>query len=296
MNKLDENEKRSELRNCLIGLSEKQKLLKAENKKEEYFQKLEEIYWNSDGENFRHFYSDIFATISLIDADDSLGDINILAENMEMIKNGYTAQNFDDKGTLVNIKKEILKLYDHVNLDISRINYMKRIMDETESEISRNKYLLSALEENIQESNEAREASVETLKKDTEQIKNDIKSSQAKMQGEYITILGIFASIVLAFTGGLAFSTSVLENINAVSPYRLALVVEGLAFVFINVMYILVWFIQKIHGSGDLKYPDFMKWINAIIIVAAIATMICWHAGAIERVEAENQLQFMTLK
>ncbi|WQW10687.1 hypothetical protein KVK65_07000 [Helicobacter pylori] len=35
-----------------------------------------------------------------------------------------------------------------------------------------------------------------------------------KQQTQYITILGIFASIVLTFVGGLAFSTSVLSNID----------------------------------------------------------------------------------
>ena len=42
-----------------------------------------------------------------------------------------------------------------------------------------------------------------------------------KQQREYISILGIFAAVVLAFTGGIAFSTSVLKNINTVSVYRI---------------------------------------------------------------------------
>ena len=37
------------------------------------------------------------------------------------------------------------------------------------------------------------------------------------VQKEYIAILGIFAAVVLAFTGGIAFTTSVLQNIHMVS-------------------------------------------------------------------------------
>ena len=291
MNPIEEK-KRNELRCCLIDLSKSQELLKDKKQKSEYFLKLESIYWNPDGDNFRHFYSDIFATVSIIDADSSLGDINVLAENMEIIKNGYFSKNCDGKDRQVDVKKEIIKLYDHINLDVSRINYMKRITEETESEISRNKVLLLTLEESVEKSNRERENAVEKLKRDSGKIKEEIKDRQNKMQGEYITILGIFASIVLAFTGGLAFSTSVLENMSAVSPYRLAFIVEALGFVFINVVYILVWFIQKIHKADDVKYPRFMKVLNLLIIGAILATLICWYADVVNIVEIKNQLKF----
>lgn len=211
---------------------------------------------------------------------------------MEIIKNGYFSKNCDGKDRQVDVKKEIIKLYDHINLDVSRINYMKRITEETESEISRNKVLLLTLEESVEKSNRERENAVEKLKRDSGKIKEEIKDRQNKMQGEYITILGIFASIVLAFTGGLAFSTSVLENMSAVSPYRLAFIVEALGFVFINVVYILVWFIQKIHKADDAKYPRFMKVLNLLIVGAILVTLICWYADVVNIVEIKNQLKF----
>lgn len=63
------------------------------------------------------------------------------------------------------------------------------------------------------------------------------------MQKQYIAILGIFASIVVAFTGGIAFSTSVLENISNSSIFRILFVVVILAGVLINVVFILTHFI-----------------------------------------------------
>ena len=82
------------------------------------------------------------------------------------------------------------------------------------------------------------------------------------MQNEYITILGIFAAIVLSFTGGMTFSTAVLEHINAVSPYRLITVVLAIGLVLINLMWMLIDFIRDINGNTIRKW-----WI---IIIADI--------------------------
>lgn len=53
-----------------------------------------------------------------------------------------------------------------------------------------------------------------------------------KQQTQYITILGIFASIVLTFVAGLAFSTSVLSNIDKANAYRLVFVMAFIVLFF----------------------------------------------------------------
>lgn len=70
-----------------------------------------------------------------------------------------------------------------------------------------------------------------------------------------------------------------LENIDAISPYRLALVIEALSFVLINVMYILVWFISRIHDDNEIKYPRFMMSLNLILVAAVITTLAIWRYG-----------------
>ncbi len=70
------------------------------------------------------------------------------------------------------------------------------------------------------------------------------------MQKEYITILGIFAAIVLEFTGGMAFSSSVLENIDKSLIYRIILVVCVIGLILFNVMWLLIDFIRDINGKG----------------------------------------------
>lgn len=67
------------------------------------------------------------------------------------------------------------------------------------------------------------------------------------MEKEYISILGIFAAIVLAFVGGITFSTSILENINKASIYRIIFITSSLALILLNIFYILIYFLISIN-------------------------------------------------
>lgn len=105
-----------------------------------------------------------------------------------------------------------------------------------------------------------------------DKIKNEIKNGIEK---EYITILGIFAAIVMAFTGGLAFSTSVLQFMDTASIYRIVLVVDILAVVLLAVINMLVGFIAKINNQKEIHGIE-MKTVFLIAIAVAIITSLLW--------------------
>lgn len=244
-------EKRRQLSELLVELAKNEELLANPSEKRKIYQRMESIYKNDYGQKpFRHFYSDFFPKLVEIKNNVELGNIDVLAANLRGLMYGYQAQNLDENGEMIDIEDEIIKLYDHINLDAARLNHFTQTFSKTER-------------------------SLEKLEEDGKKAKEGIQKAK-NAEKNYITILGIFASIVLAFTGGLAFSTSVLENIHLASPCRLAFVVEILAFTFINVIYILTWFIQKINSNGEVKYPCFMKVINVIIVVSAVITAKCW--------------------
>lgn len=232
---LNEQEKREALNEVLIELSKSQDILKEARDRASFFMRFEDIYYNySSKENFRHYYSDIFSTLTLIDGDSSIGSLDILAQNIQTIKDGYIPKNIDENGNPINISKEIVKLYDHTNLDIARINYTKTMTNETMSELAKNRLLVVSLEQKVRESEDAlKEISNKTVD-DLKQLSGKVQERQEDMQKEYITILGIFAAIVLAFTGGIVFSSSVLENIDKPSIYRISLMafIIGLVFFF----------------------------------------------------------------
>ena len=258
---LNEQEKRDSLRQLLMDLSKSQDVLKDRKDRRDYYLRLEAIYYNTDSDNYRHFYSDIFACLSLIDADDSLGNLDILAQNMEAIKEGYIPINRDEahNNELIDIRKEIIKLYDHTNLDISRINYTKRMAGETQSELARAKVLIEDLKNKLAESDVARAEAVNHLNTESSKLKEEVRDGQKKMQNEYITILGIFAAIVLAFTGGMTFSSSVLENMDKASIYRMIAIVLILGLVLSNLIWLLIDFLRDINGKSIRKW-----WLIAV--------------------------------
>lgn len=263
-------DKQAKLNELLRKLAADPSLLGNPKAKSDTYQKLEEIYCTDGERKFRHFYSDFFPLIVEINENPELGSVEDLINNLKYLSEHYQIMNKDQNGNFRDAEDEIIKLYDHINLDVARLNHFTRTLSKTES-------------------------SLNELKTSSDEVKEGIRKA-INAERNYITILGIFASIVLAFTGGLAFSTSVLENMSAVSPYRLAFIVEALGFVFINVVYILVWFIQKIHKVDDIKYPCFMKVLNLLIIGAILATLICWYADVVNIVEIKNQLKLSQLK
>lgn len=275
---LNEQEKRDALNELLIELSKSQAVLKEARDRASFFVRFEDIYYNYSKENFRHYYSDIFSTLTLIDGDSSIGSLDILAQNIQAVKDGYIPKNTDEDGNMIDISKEIVKLYDHTNLDIARINYTKTMTNETMSELAKNKLFLVNLEQKVRESEDSlKEISNKTIN-DFKQFSGKVQERQEDMQKEYITILGIFAAIVLAFTGGIVFSGSVLENIDKPSIYRISLVAFIIGLVFFNLIWILIDFIRDINGKVIRR-----KWIwilaNLILIGGIIGVCFSYKYG-----------------
>ncbi len=256
--KLDE--KRNRFKMLLFKLALSQGTLSSNKEKSEVYLDLEGIYAKDDEcEDFRHFYSDIFAVLSLIEKDPSLGNTEILSQNMDIIRRGYRPINTDANGNTVNIEKQINKLYDHINLEIARMSYFNQTEMRTQEELKKVSETLSEIENNVCDMED-------TIEKADE------------MQKQYITILGIFASIVLAFTGGIAFSTSVLENLAQASIYRTAFVAVVLSFALTNIIYILTRFITEIANKKKeiIRYPNYMILLNMIYGFIALGILLCW--------------------
>lgn len=103
-----------------------------------------------------------------------------------------------------------------------------------------------------------------------EEEKVHLESEIKGIEKEYITILGIFASIVLAFVGNFIFSSSVLQNIAQANIYRLLLTIDLLGFFFVTIILALVRFILYIND----RYITVIKLKNIVKVCAAIAGVI----------------------
>lgn len=179
-------------------------------------------------------------------------EISNYVYSLEMFERGIFATNVeklllysldDENDVSEDCKKIIVKIYDHFQLALHQIENANNIFAN----------------------------SIEEAK---ENLQNQIRG----IEKEYISILGIFAAIVLAFVGGITFSTSVLQNISAVSVFRLLLIVDFLAFVLINVIYLLVKFIFTINEKNVKMFN--IKTLNGMCIIIAGIIVISWALNA----------------
>ncbi|MBE6890044.1 MAG: hypothetical protein E7485_08540 [Ruminococcaceae bacterium] len=259
-----EEQLREEFRKILIDLAQHQTSLDERKKRSEYYIRLESLYYDN---KFRHYYSDVFSVLNAVHKGDINGDINILGQNLDLLRKGYQTLNPDPNspdGVNKDISMNIQKLYDHVNLDISRI-------------LSGDANSWRLLQENkISQLNKKIKTSEEKLQ--------NIEGKMESAQKEYISILGLFATIVLAFIGSIVFSTSVLENMHKSSVYRVILVILLIAFTLINVIYLIFRLIDKIVSRDNKKVNAKPLVISdAVIVVLIFGVILAWYCGAVEK-------------
>lgn len=188
-----EEDKDKKLEEMIVSLCEKGDL---SSQTDQIIKDLKEIY---QGE-YRHKYSKI-TTIILNSTRDKEQAFMTLTQNIRTLKE------IQDNKEVESIKPKLEKLYDHMNLEYIRLQ-------DFDEKMSRVKDVSIKLEDD--------------LNKNYEKLSEELN----KQQTQYITILGIFASIVLTFVAGLAFSTSVLSNIDKANAYRLVFVMAFIVLFF----------------------------------------------------------------
>ena len=252
-----EQEKREEFKNILLELASDANLLESQTECTSMYARLEELYSLSDPtEKFRHFYSDIFEVLCRLRKDAKLGTADILGQNMGILYERYEPVSQDR-----DISKELKKLYDHVSLDIARMTYS----DAGDYRISGKKTvqeLQSRVETLTAEINEAHEKQ--------EEMNKELKSQQR----EYVAILGIFAAVVITFIGGLAFSTSVLNNIDKVSTAKLMMIALTIGLVLVHVIFGLFHYVDMLVNGTCESWKVIALLISSVIIIAVMACIV----------------------
>lgn len=205
-------------------------------------------------------------------------------------------------------KRMVFKLRDHICLEIARISYADKIydkivntkdelhdeiqksrsdLDDIDSRINKAKDMLSQMEQltesllpRIDSMTREQLPEFQNKLKEVERGINEKKEKIESFQKEYISILGIFASIVLTFNAGIAFSSSVLESINSTSVYRIILVTLIIGIVLANVLFALFYYIDRlVHGKHEMKL---LNRINIVLGTLVLVTVIAWFLGVVE--------------
>ena len=245
---MNTQDKQQRLQELLLELARPETKITSQNL-EKYIFRLQDIY----DEGFRHLYSGVFGVITSIDADDA-SELVRLQENIQTLhrtsvdwlaqKRGHASEDFCHR---------IEKLYDHINLDISRISYTQEIARRIEEKNSKTGEELEQLSEKA-----------------------------ANMQKDYITILGIFSSIVITFVAGMVFSSSVLSNIDKASIYRLTFVMLMVALMLFNLLNLLLDFIRRVNQrrvatrSNENQADSVIGGINLVLFIMLFIDLAAW--------------------
>lgn len=260
--------------------------------------KFESIYLDQDGQvdkNFRHEYASISGKIRELNEENINGEKVYSIDNLlENISNLY---DFAVKSKKPYVKN-LFKLKDHIGLEAGRISSVEemkwQITNGQESVTAKLDYMnelalhmaeqlhnsantlshLQLLEKQNEENIKKAQDTLDSLDKSADEVEAKIES----VHNDSITILGIFASIVLSFTAGIVFTSSVLQNIDKASPFRLVGITLLIGFVIINVITILLAYINKIRAVKYTKivYPRCVTFLNAFIIFAFLVDVALW--------------------
>ena len=188
---------------------------------------------------------------------------------------------FDDDKNIENISPNINWLINHysqkLNNNASEKHYIKRIcylLYLLASEVSYDISLINTVVSN--EFLELGGGQVAEIKAQTDDIGQNIKRIESEVkqqtekimnqQREYIAILSIFASVILAFIATFTFSNSVLNNIGTASLFRLLTVAIVIGGVSINLLFGLLFYVSKIINRDDRQFPLYVTNISFLIL------------------------------
>lgn len=229
-----------------------------DTEKEEFYRELEEIY---EGE-FRHQYSLISSFLEAQSAD-VYPSLNIWLRALAQY--GETRETQE-------IAKKVKKLLDHVELEIIRLDRMKAVR---------------RLAEESREIKKQMEDDAELTEEAVKEVKNNIE----KYHEQSVSILSIFSAVVLAFMGGISFSSGVLNSIASASMFRLIITILLLGFVLFNSVFILLRCVMYIIRKKEAeKFKSGIFWFNAILIGILVAVIVAYNCGFGSKIEEWGQI------
>ena len=204
---------------------------------------------------FRHSYSDITAMLIKLNKENPQA-LEFVSYNFSSLVDKFPKEENSDAYRSLN------KLYDHIILEQIRL---KEVYSDSK-ELADNARKLS-------------EQATELLNRANEIVKETIS-----VKTELIAVLGIFAAILLAFVGGLTFSTSVFANLHQASMYRIVLAILLIGLVLINILYGLFYYIDRlVRRDEEDKKIKLLIITNGIILVLIVATILAWSFALVEK-------------
>lgn len=171
------------------------------------------------------------------------------------------------------VSGKIMKLLDHVELETIRLDRMKAVQMYSEDM----KRLQTEMGEVAKESTEMASA-----------VKQDVE----KYHEQSVAILSIFSAVVLAFMGGISFSSGILGAISQTTVFRLVLTILMLGFVLFNSIFVLLRYVAYIiQKQESLRFKTGIRAFNIALVVALALLIIVYACGGGSKIEEWGRIE-----
>lgn len=204
------------------------------------------IYAYENG--YRHSYYNISNAIYQNISDENMSGetLELLANNIQKIKDDALGRKSEKKDSY----KGINKFYDHVMLEITRINdhalsmqhlneKIKEFGEESERGIKKNRTeTWRRIMRHSNRLNELMTSKIDSTMGEMEKFRDNIYS-------QLVAILGIFAAIIVVFFGGASVFAKVLEKLGNIDWIEAAPVLAITGFVMFNMVFMFLFVISR---------------------------------------------------
>ena len=261
------------LSQIILELSEKM-LDKTEY--ELYLNRLNSLY----KENYKHQYSDFFPTILKVLEADNAYSIDFLSNNLDALGTYLDEQVLNGNMKYENMYDQFTKLCDHLDLQIRQTNYYHSMIEKSGDAKQELQSSITQLENANKRIDEA------TQRADT-------------MQTQLISILSIFAAIIITFSGSFTFLGSSVVAISTAEYQESVIAAAIICGIFLfNTVFLLMYFVSKLTGRSIyvecvkqdcreceeacgglkkiMKRMPYVFFLNIIAIGGIIVDLIVW--------------------
>lgn len=142
-----------------------------------------------------------------------------------------------------------------------------------------------------QAANEAEKAAKKAVQSAVKDKMTEITQHTAETS---VTVLGIFASIVLTVVTGIVYSSSALENIDTPNFCRLICVLSLVGLICFNLIAIMLRFVERFRDKSDVKNTYFSRTTVFISIVLVVFVIITGAYDIIKELDEDTNTELNT--
>jgi hypothetical protein len=277
--KKDHLERNKKLQNLLRSLNECDDL---SANLERYYNSFFEVYIITKGEStdvYRHSYNDIFCTLLEIQKEQK--DPQTLEQLPEKIRacvsyshKKYSEQknnsaNEKDARKANRVRNCLYKLWDHVSLDVMRINQINILADQSTNTLRNIEYKL----------------------KETQSVIDKNQDEVSRIKLDIVAILGVFTAIVIGVVSSVAFSSQLLAHAHEMPVGRVLIAASVCGFVTISIFYVIYSLLEKIvfkayREQNSSLWTHLQNWRNwsvrdAVIPLTLIILCVTFIVGCL---------------